>query len=406
MITPVPNVLYNSLEEAKKRLYEYEIEINYVKTNKALVNHVFSYETKEPNVVVLYVALPPEGSFSLDDKIEYVHNIGFVTGRDSINCNLLVNAKAGATDLGIPVDLHDSMIYLYGDTFSGIDCNDGLWNSNFIARSNSKSYLNGLKFNEIITDENGIIKPIRQGKHHRNDEKNLDISLNKEVSCIPTGGIYLNGYVYIFIMSVRYWGEAGKWHVTNNQCYKAKKDDLEHFVKVDSLNFEEIEDNRFGQIFPFENPFDDKHIYFVSIPGGRVGNLSLLRVKKEQFENKNEYELCVGKNKWAKFNEGIKLKPYYLLIGNVSEPSIMYNKYLHKWMLTNIDGNQLNIHLCDELTSSFDEKIKVLTHKEVVSHYGGFVHPKMSLYDGKKIFMQVSQWSPIYNTSLIEIEFK
>ena len=84
----------------------------------------------------------------------------------------------------------------------------------------------------------------------------------------------------------------------------------------------------------------------------------------------------------------------------------MYNKYLHKWMLTNIDGNQLNIHLCDELTSSFDEKIKVLTHKEVVSHYGGFIHPKMSLYDGKKIFMQVSQWSPIYNTSLIEIEFK
>lgn len=408
MIKPTPNVLYNSLEEAKKRLYEYNVEVSYKETNRALPGTVFAYHRiEEKNIVHLDVAKAPKESFSVDEKVEYVYGLGFVTGRKSINKDILVPALAGATDLGIPVNLGNRMIYLYGDTFSGVDVDDGYWNSDFIAVSKDFNYLNGLKFCDVIKDQQGFIKPIKQGLHHRNLEENLDIKLGKEVSRIPTGGILIGDDVYIFTMSVRYWGKAGMWYVSHNDCFKANKDRLDKFSKVDSLSFYEEESDRFGQIFPFENEFDKERIYFIAIPGGRRGNASLLRVLKSKFEDRASYELCVGKNKWAKLKEGLKKKPYFILSNDVSEPSIMYNHYLKKWTLACIHMDGLFLYTSSDLTSKFDEeRIKILTHKEYVSFYGGFMHPLMSEFDDKKIFIQVSQWSPIYNTSLVEVVFK
>ena len=403
---PIPNVLYEEKNRAIERLYEYHVKVEHIPSNKALPNHVVDFSANEKeDEVTLYVANAPEGSFSLDERIDYVHVIDFVTGRKSINKDILVPAKAGATDLGIPVDLNNRIIYLYGDTFAGNDCNDGLWNSNFIAYSSRRDFSNGIHFDGVIKDDQGIIKPIKQGKHDRDKEENLDISLHKEVTKIPTGGILVGDYVYIYMMQVRHWGKAGEWFVSENQAYKAHKDNLNNFQEVETLRFDETPYYRLGQIYPFDNPFDKENIYFLSIPGGRFGKLSLLRVKREKIEDKHAYELCIGLDKWGLLDEHIN-DEYFILKGPASEPSIMYNEYLGGWLISSLSSKGMCFYLKKNLTDDKEEEILILTHKEVASHYGGFLHPSLSEYHGQKVYLQVSQWSPIYNTSLIEIVFK
>ncbi len=401
---PIPNVLNNTIDEAKSRLYEYDLDTSYVPSRVYLPNRVMAYYPKGKKLH-LDVAIKPKDSFSLDENIEYVHRIGFVTGRKSKNSEVLNASKANMTDLGIVVSTPNKYLYLYGDTFSGFDVNDGYWNSNFIAYSKKNiNFDEGIKFQGVVTNEFGDIAPIKQGKHDRNKEENLDISLRKEVTKIPTGGIYLNGYVYIFLMHVRYWGKPGEWFVTSTCCYKAKEDALNHFEKVEGLEIEEKFSPRFGQIYPF---FKDDYVYLLTIPGGRFGHPSLLRVKKDDFENLDKYELLVDKNKFIKLKEGIKLKPYYLIQKECTgEVSIMFNKYLNKWIISTLTKEGIKFYLSENLTEEFKQSMLVLTHREITSCYGGFIHDDFVKFGGQKMYFQVSQWSPIYNTSLFEIVFK
>lgn len=406
MIKPIPNVLYNKEKEAVSRLYEFKIEKLYVETNKTLPGRVFEYYRKgEEDTVILKIAKKPVNSFSYHKDIEYVWVNKFVTGPNSINSDLLNKAMANATDLGIPVDLNDSIIYLYGDTFSGNDCNIGMWNSNFIAQGSDIAFNDGIKFDRIICDKNGIVKPICQGLHHRDKVENKDLSLKREVTKIPTGGILVGEYVYIYMMHVRHWGDPGVWYVTDNQLYKAHKYKLDEFKKVETGVFNCTKYERVGQLYPFKNDKDPNYIYLLGIPGGRFGNLSLLRVKEENIENKDLYEICVNEGKWENINTGIN-KPYYILSPNVSEPCIMFNNYLNKWIISSIGEDGHYFYLSDKLDVPFKEKMKILTHEELVSFYGGFIHPRLSDYDGQKLYVQYSQWSPIYNTSVIEVVFK
>ena len=406
MIKPIPNVLYNKENEAEKRLYEFKVVKKYVETNKSLPGYVFDYERyKKEDTVILKIAKAPKNSFSLDENIEYVFINKFVTGPKSINKNILKKAKANSTDLGIPVDLNDRIIYLYGDTFSGNDCNIGIWNSNFIAEGSNLDFNSGITFDRVITDKNGVIKPICQGLHHRDKPENKDLSLGREVTKIPTGGILIGDYVYVYMMHVRHWGPAGVWYVTNNQLYKAHKYKLDQFEPVSAVKFDFENHYRLGQIYPFRNEFDEEYIYMISIPGGRFGNLSLLRVKQEEIEDMSKYEICVGKGKYLPLGEGLKIE-YYILSPNVSEPSIMYNHFLKKWIITTIGEDGHYMYLNSELDTPFEERMLILTHKQLVSFYGGFVHPRLSEYNDRKLYLQYSQWSPIYNTSLVEVVFK
>ena len=126
-----------------------------------------------------------------------------------------------------------------------------------IAKSINKDFSSNIYFKEIISYDNNLVKPIIQGQHDENLELNLDINNHKEVTKIPTGGIRINDDIYIFYMSVRYWGKPGEWFVTENQLLKAKYYDLKNFKKVENVNFKCSDSEQFGQIYPFLNK-DDK----------------------------------------------------------------------------------------------------------------------------------------------------
>ena len=421
---PVPNVLYQEENKALSRLGEYSVSILRYPSKMAPKGHVFHYELTDDVHVNLYISdgdvdknyqvtLPvkkqnprayEEKPFSLDPRVS-VRILGFATGRASENASILIPALAGSTDLGIPLDLGDRLAFLYGDTFSGNDCNDGIWNSNFIALANKTN--EGIpSFCGVVHDGNGYIKPIAQGKHHRDLEANLDISLGKEVTKIPTGGCVVGGYVYIYMMQVRHWGKPGEWFVTENQLYRAPMEHLDHFEPMKDAIFPESQYPNLGQIAPFDYPLEKSHIYMAAIPGGRFGSAVLLRVRKEDIEHANRYELLIGPGQWDKAINHPH-PDYFILGGPISEPSIAYNPYWKTFLFSSIwEGTISFFQSQDPVNTPFKNPIPILGHKELPSFYGGFLHPSLFRENGKRILMQVSQWSPIYNTSWVEVTLK
>ncbi|MDD3123869.1 MAG: DUF4185 domain-containing protein [Candidatus Izemoplasmatales bacterium] len=351
------------------------------------------------------VAGNPENSKSLSSMVEYTSEIGFITGPDSPNFDLLKDAGVGGCDLGIPVQVGDEMILLYGDTFSGVGSFSGLWFSNYMARSSDYTLSDGLTFSSVVTNQSGMALPFMQGQHNLNvsDEESSDMT--REVTKIPTGGITIGDTVYIFYMSVRYW--VG-WLVSYNQVVKASVDDLTHFEEVSGLSWSESEAPNFGQIYPVKDPNSD-YIYLFSIPGGRSGGTVLSRVHESNFENRDEYEYYTAKNTWVKGNPGLqslKNDPYYIISPACSELSVMYNNYLDKWMVVYLKNSSIIFQTADTLTSSWSTPEILVSLSDYPGLYGGFVHQKYTEYDGKKFYMVISRWLPIYQTELIEVVLK
>lgn len=362
---------------------------------------------------------PPENAIMHDENniINYTSQLFKVTGEGSYNEEICLEHGVGSTDLGMPFTLPDGrLMMMYGDTFSA-ENKGGFWNSNFMAITSDFNLSDGLVFDELVVRENGMIKPFAQGAHHDDNEHDR----TKEVTKIPTGGITVNGEVYIFYMSVRWWGPNASWNVTYNQCLKAQKDsngnpDYTNFVEVDGLRWEDIELYYAGQIYPIEESNHPDYIYFLMTAGGRHNGACMMRVRKEHFENKNEYEYQIAQGVWIKGEEGINnlnTNPYFVIEGKTIEPNVTYSPYLDKYVSvnrSNITNNRTSLVLSDTIEGPYDEAYVMETpfsHPEIDAGggYGFFLHEKFMDNNGKRMFIQVSRWIT-YNTFVHEIVLK
>lgn len=385
-----------------------------VKTSELIEGRILGYadelepgdEVEKGTRVKINVAKRQDSAISVDnDLVDYYNVIDYVTGPDSPNADILLNAGAYGTDLGIPFKLPDGrLMLLYGDTFSGANM-QGFWNSNFMAITSDDVFYDGLSFDSVVTNDVGMILPFAQGAHQSDTYENI----GTEVTKIPTGGITVNGEAYIFYMSIRYWGVAGSWLVTYNQCLKASDDTYKNWEEVPSLRWEEDELYYAGQIYPYADPNDTAHIYFLSIPGGRNDGAVMFRVATEHFENRDEYEYLVDEDTWVKGDTGMQElneNPYYVCDPAVAEPSIMYSEYLDKYLVATLKGSSISLLASDKISGPYDEIYPVIDSSDYFGLYGGFITPLISDSDGKRIYIQLSQWTPIYNTSLVEVILK
>ena len=356
--------------------------------------------------IKLEVGVRPEDAKNYDNEVvKYSSYIEKTTGPESVNADILTAAGQSGTDLGIPFELPDGRVMLlYGDTFSAPNMG-GMWRSNFMAITSDKDLTDGLNFDSVVTNDIGALQPFAQGAHQNGSEENI----GTEVTKIPTGGISIGNDVYMFYMSIRYWGVAGSWLVTYNQCLKATDSTYTEWVDVPSLRWKEEEFYYGGQIFPYEDPKDENHIYFISIPGGRNSGAVMFRVTKENFENRDEYEYLVAEDTWVKGDEGMSQlneDPYFIVDPSCSEPSVMYSEYLDKYMVCTAKGSGISILLADEITGPYDDLYTVIEGSDYPGMYGGFATHLFQDSDGQRIYLQLSQRTPIYNTSLIEVVFQ
>jgi hypothetical protein len=413
----IPDIIGMDVNEAKLLIAgEVKTEVTYESTNQYLPNMVIGFQDglevndmiKNNKTLNLTVSQAPDGSFTHSNMIEYVYDLGFVTGPDSENFDLLRDTGIGSTDLGIPVTIDDKVVFLYGDTFSGTEDMSGIWNSNVMVEFTDKDFTDGITFSRVITSDRGIAQPFAQGLHHKSVPDSESLNPSREVTKIPTGGIQIGDDVYLFYMSVRYWGSHGAWAVSYSQVVKTNTS-LSSFEEVDGLRWsEELADN-FAQIFPFENPDQPDYIYFVSIPGGRFGGVALFRVLKTSFEDFEAYEYYLGNDTWVSGSDGLeqfKDNPHVIISSPCSELSLMYSNYLEKFMIVYLRNGEIIMQTATELTDAWSAPIPLVTSSDFGGLYGGFISPSMISSDGKKFYMQISRWLPIYQTQLIEVVLK
>lgn len=413
----IPDIIGMQINDAKLVIAgEVKTVVSYEYTNEYLPDTVIGFEDgyevddmiKNNKTLNIIVAKAPEDSFSHSDIIDYVYNLGYVTGPDSDNFDLLRASGAGSTDLGIALTVNDQLVFLYGDTFSGTENMSGTWKSNFIAISDDTTLNDGLLFSSLVTGVNNYIQPFAEGLHNKSVIDDESDNPLREVTKIPTGGIQIGDSVYLFYMSIRYWGSHGDWAVSYSQVVKTDTD-FSSFEEVSGLRWTEEIASNFAQIYPFENPNDPDYIYFVSIPGGRYGGVALSRVLKTNFENFEEYEYYLGNNTWVSGTEGLNQfneNPHLIIDSPCGELSIMFNDYLNQWMIVYLKNSEIVMQTADTLLSDWSQTETIVNSSDYSGLYGGFISPQMVDFDGQKFYLQLSRWLPIYQTQLIEVVLK
>ena len=405
----LPDISGEIVENIDSLLENKQYTIKEVETQKMIEGRILGYgngleagdTVEKSDKTVVEVAKRMSTATNIDNGlVKYCNRISITTGPNGVNAELLTAAGQGGTDLGIPFTLADGRIMLlFGDTFSA-DKMGGFWNSNFMAITTDTDLTDGLNFDSVVTNQIGMIKPFAQGKHEDGSKDDPE----REITKIPTGGISVNGNNYIFYMSIHFWVP---WSVAYNQCLKATDDTFTEWAEVEGLKWTKDELYNAGQVYPFLNPKEPDYVYFTSIPGGRKGGAILFRVLKENFEEKDEYEYLVGPSTYLKGSAGINSlneNPYYIIEPGVSEPSIMYSKYLNKWIYSTIKGGGLMFLLADNVEGPYEERYLAINgDAPFINYYGGFVHQAFTDTDGRRIYIQLSEYNPIYNISLVEI---
>lgn len=328
--------------------------------------------------------------------IAAVRNVGLFTGDASAN-KTRERYKVGGTDLGIPVVHNDKLYIFFGDTFGGDDAGNpmggGLWRSNVLAYTEDRDFADGLQLDGFITGsgmfENQAIELIGSKKIP-----------GIEHTVIPTGAISVNGNIYSYFMSVKEWGDPGRWMINYGGLAKSE-DDGQTFRTLKEI---ELDPDRFGQVSPI---LIDDMIYFIGIGGGRFGDAYLMRVAPEQIESLDAYEYFAGtdENGEPQFSADVN-DSVAVADGPVGEPAIMYNEYLEEYIISYLDEQRAAIvmRVAKQPWGPYSEKLDMIRSADYPALYGGFVHDALIANEGQTIYFTMSMWDPIYNSILFEVE--
>lgn len=375
---------------------------------------------------------------SYDPSVYNVEWLGMVTGPESAN-RTDEGYYVGGTDLGIPAyNATDGNMYLfYGDTFQTASTQQGLWRSNVVAYSDDFDLSDGLTLDGFLTGGGRMASAVIDG-HHAD---------RYEMTKIPTGAIEIDGTFYMFYFSIRQWGPeemnyCGAVKSTDNgQTWERVFDmtwvdhaeggystDIQVLVNEGVNWYDESENtgtvditehvgNNFTQIYPVDGK--DGYIYILGEGEYRSSGIRLGRVLKENIEVFEEYEYFKGYGDdgepvWLKGSEGLAEveadNGSFIISDQCGEQSCMYNEYLDKWMVVYLVNNADGIvyRTADNIWGPYSEPKVLIPYSYpfengINSIYGGFVHELYTEQDGKIFYMQLSQWTPVYNTSLVKV---
>ena len=393
--------------------------------------------------------------YSRSDYIESIDWVGQVTGEESIS-KTFSRFNVGGTDLGIPLynSKNDTVYVFFGDTFMAHSQMSGDWRSNVCLTSKDYNLSDGLYFDGAVMDEKqeNRARAIIDGLH----------SDSHEMTKIPTGGIEINGNMYMFYFSKNTWTGENKYSMNYGGCVKSADNGktwervydlswadhgditglgrnglaaskLQDLINLDVNNrFPEGEVNvydhvgfYFTQIAPVDGR--DGYIYILGEGGYRTEGIKLGRVLKENFEKFEEYEYYIGTDGngdpiWEKGIEGLQAcdaSDSAFIIGSKSircgEHSVMYNEFLDQWLVTYLASSGIVMRMAQNIWGPYSQEIPILGYSDVAnicpvgyqltSIYGGFMNSEWVEGNGQVVYMTFSQYSPFYNSSLLRVQF-
>lgn len=376
------------------------------------------------------------------EELENVEWMNYVTGPDSVGNTL--DYRVGGTDLGFPIYNSKTgiMHVAFGDTFTDAKSQSGLWRSNVLGWTDDFDLSDGLNikgFKHTGEDDRKVATSVIEGVHV--DEH--------EMTKIPTGGVEVNGVLYMFYFSKYSWNGPAVNSMNYGGAVKST-DDGETWERVNDLSWlddsvpdrkEHIENlaNRdidlqptdsgitmethagycFTQIFPIDGK--DGYVYILGEGGYRQSGIKLGRVAYNDIEHFDKYEYFNGYESgqpvWLKGIAGLKTvdknNKAFIISDRCSEQSAMYNAYLKKWMVFYLNTYDKGImyRCADNIWGPYDEAKVAVAYNHpfpdgLKSLYAGLVHEKWTEDNGKTFYMIISKWKPVYNSSLMKITLK
>ncbi|HHU79516.1 MAG TPA: DUF4185 domain-containing protein [Clostridiales bacterium] len=371
--TPLPDVLAREPNSAKS-------------TRKQAVEIIEAHKKKSLEYKPLS---DPDNKYALD-RVTGVHMIEMLTGEYSMN-QTKSRYGVGGTDLGIIWGTDEKLFIAFGDTFLNEPQSDE-WRSNVLAYTTDLDYTDGIMFDGMIERKPGMAKELLRGRK-------VD---NIEVTKIPTGAFNVGDTHYMAFMSVKHWGAAGEW-ICNYGGFAKSTDEGETWTILEDLQWPG--DSCFCQMVPV---VVDDYLYIAGISGGRNGSAKMMRVKLEDFENRDAYEYLIGLKDddspiFEKGEENIYTS-HNLLPKPVGEMSIMFNEYLGEWMVTYLYSENLVLRVAKNIWGPYSKVVTIAEQKDLPGLYGAFMHPAYVTDGGRKVGFLMSLWTPVYNVAVMEME--
>ncbi|MEU6186327.1 DUF4185 domain-containing protein [Nocardia sp. NPDC047038] len=329
----------------------------------------------DPNNVIPIPAI--NGIHGLPDLPGPARAVFQVTGMDSPNRTQNVNVLG--TDLGIMWDDGNGrMITAFGDS-AGIGIPNLLagsiwaWTSNVLFRSSRHDPADGIIFDDVVP--NPIPSPKIPGI---------------EISLIPTAGISVGGVQYMSLMSVREWGDHGKWN-TNFSTLAASGDggttwaQLTHTRRANVDGHENFQQNAFLKA--------NGYVYRYGTPAGRNNPGFVSRAKESDIANIDAYEYWDGRE-WKPTDA----KTAAPIVGGVAELSVMWNDYLGQYvMLTTDPANSVVLRTAPAPEGPWSEPRVLIDARALPTAYAPMIYPYQT---GRDLYFVVTQHTQ-YNVLLM-----
>ncbi|GAB2648377.1 DUF4185 domain-containing protein [Nocardia goodfellowii] len=299
-----------------------------------------------------------------------------MTGMDSPNRTEKVNMIG--TDLGIMWDDGGGrMITAFGDS-AGLGMPNLLagsmwaWSSNMLFRSSTQDPSNGIYFDSVVP--NPLPSPKIPGI---------------EISLIPTAGISVGGVQYMSMMSVREWGDHGKWS-TNFSTLAVSGDGGQTWAQLPNTRranvdgFENFQQNAFVK--------HDGFVYRYGTPAGRGNPGFISRAPEFDIANLDAYEYWDGKE-WKP-----DVKAAAPIVGGVAEQSVMWNQHLGQFvMLTTDPANSVVLRTAPAPEGPWSEPRVLIAAGELPTAYAPMIFPYQT---GSDLYFLVTVHSQ-YNVILM-----
>jgi len=312
-----------------------------------------------------------------------------LTGPDAPN-NTAGRWDIKAADLGILWDDgHGKVLAAFGDTFGnawtgpggGAPAN-GNWRSNVLTRSSDTNLADGMLFDSAPQSPQGVAKQLIPSKKINGDE----------ITTIPTAAISVGHRQYMGFMSVKQWGDPGKWD-TNYAGIAYSDDDGENWT-VSKTRW----DNNADGTDPFQMQAYVRRggdVYVFGTQNGRNGPASVARVPAQRLLDKSAYRYWDGRG-WNRSES--KAKP--IIEAPVSELSVQYDAYSHRYLLMTLSGPDIVLRTAKSPQGPWTAPQTVAYAADYPGLYGGYFHPWNR---NGVIYFTMSSWSP-YNVYLMRLQ--
>ncbi len=329
------------------------------------------------------------------ESVEQIARLTGTEGSDSINPTW--EADLRGTDLGYMMNLGARTFFVFGDSFS-TDLPDQGWRWNTLAWSDDTTPTDGLRFDGWIMDRKGAARAILRDKRQ------------SAIANIPTGGIGINGRLWLWYMAM------ARWDTGSDPCWRI------HFSSLavsddQGRNFRILPDyqfpanSHFGIVSPALGDDDpalrDGFLYLWGTTGNRCGGLKLARVEPERLGERAAYRFFGGlapdgAPRWVRSEFEAPL----LLEDPIGEFSVMYNRWARHWILLHC---QFNVEMDGQKTRRTQMVLRqapapwgpwspplavIPAEPDPGPIYAPYTNPKFVEDEGRVIYFTLSKWIP------------